>query len=244
MATSTTSGESSKNLKAKSSGVTSAAIHPESSSSVSTPSGGSSSTPALAPLEEQRFLIECMKENLAHARHVENERLTFISLLLVSMGMILSFSVDIGIFSIKISLGVVLLLLNLLCTVLLRRWSAVFHGHSETAKKIMRELESAYSAGRRPCIPPVGKLGAENSLYYFNNRLGKDILKQEKKMSRQAYSDYMAGKKWPPYRIYKIRESLKSKRAPYFKTKTLFYFFNVLAYGMLAAFFVYCFLAR
>ena len=123
--------------------------------------------------EKQRFLFECMKENLVHARHVEKERLTFISLLLVSTGMILNYSTNVENVYIKLLMGLTLILFNCICTKLLGRWNDVFNGHAETAKKIMNELQAAYESAEPQGLPSVGGFGAENRLYYFNNTLGK-----------------------------------------------------------------------
>jgi len=123
--------------------------------------------------EKQRFLFECMKENLVHARHVENERLTFISLLLVSTSMILNFSTSIGSPAIKLLLGLMLVCFNVICTKLLGRWNDVFNGHTANARKIMNELQVAYEGAEPQGLPSEGKLGADNRLYYFENTLGK-----------------------------------------------------------------------
>ena len=169
--------------------------------------------------EKQRFLFECMKENLVHARHVENERLTFISLLLVSTGMILNFSANIGNPLIKLLMGVALLLFNVICTKLLGRWNAVFEGHRKIAEKIMNELEAAYEKDELPELPPVIELGAQNRMYYFDNRNGMKGMKIIKQKNGYGRSD-------------------KKKQAPYFGTKTLFYIFNAGVYLVLTIFFI------
>lgn len=94
------------------------------------------------------ILLEAFKENLAHARHVENERMTFVSIFLVSMGMLLEFSATSGLGrGQKLTLAALLLLLNLICTMLLIRWNSVYKGHTDIAKKMMAELDAELDEG-------------------------------------------------------------------------------------------------
>ena len=182
---------------------------------------------ATVPLEnseKQMFLIECMKENLQHARHVENERLTFISLLLVSVGMILEFASSMGSVYLKVFLCIVLFLLNFICTRLLIRWNAIFGGHSEIAQKIAMELREWYSQTPPQHVPGAASLGAANSLYLFDNKLASWI-------SKQKNSEDVAEDGEPTVEI-----------APddyrYTRTSKYFYWFNALVYIIIAVFLI------
>jgi hypothetical protein len=203
--------------------------------------------------EKPDFLVECMSQNLEHARHVENERMTFISLLLVSIGMILEFSTNIDDPGMKLLMCAILLAMNFICTQLLDRWGEVFSGHAKIAEKIMRELDKFYEeiepAGilsKKPTENPdkdatQDKLGLENKLYYFNNQrslwMNFTLEKREKfrhhensKVSREDLT------KMEEYLEMEAKEDIP--KGWYTSTARYFYWFNDLVYMILAAFFV------
>ena len=107
---------------------------------------------------DRDFLTACFQENLEHARHVENERITFFSLYLVGVGMILGVAVDPTIHPLfAIAATVLLLGMGLISTVLLRRWNQVFEGHRAAALGLCRQL---------------GEEGvSDNEYFYFRNDL-------------------------------------------------------------------------
>lgn len=83
--------------------------------------------------------MEMYKENLAHARHIENERMTFLSLFLVGLATIIDFTPSSKPW-LSLCLGVVLLGLAVIATLLLARWSQVYDEHMQIAKKLMRQM--------------------------------------------------------------------------------------------------------
>lgn len=94
--------------------------------------------------EERRFSWEICKENLAHARHVENERLTFITLFTALVGGAFAFlaGVDRGRASGCLIAEAILwirVLLNIICMWQTSRWNQVFDQHKERAKAAFRQ---------------------------------------------------------------------------------------------------------
>ncbi len=176
--------------------------------------------------QKQEFLIECMKENLGHARHVENERLTFISLLLVGIGMILEFASNLENIGMKILLCLILFALNYICTRLLQRWNDIFIGHTVTAQKIMSELDQCYKDSPPLNIPSLGDFGPANRLYYFDNKFvsGKTkSAKQQEKISPEEAED---------------NQDAAPKEYRYTRTAKYFYLFNGLVYVILLIFLI------
>ncbi|MEA5040433.1 MAG: hypothetical protein VB086_11430 [Clostridiaceae bacterium] len=85
---------------------------------------------------DRMFLMACFQENLSHARHVENERITFFSLYLVGVGMILGVAMDNSQPVVSILMTLLLLGMSVISTVLLKRWNQVFEGHRQTARRL------------------------------------------------------------------------------------------------------------
>ena len=111
---------------------------------------------------DRSFLMACFQENLTHARHVENERITFFSLYLVGVGMILGVAMDSAARPlVSILMTVLLLGMSVISTVLLRRWNQVFEGHRNTARRICSLL-----------CEGDGGLG-DNFYYYFDNKAAR-----------------------------------------------------------------------
>lgn len=119
---------------------------------------------------DEVFLLECMKENLGHARHVENERMTFNSLFAALVGGSLAVISQIDDQVIAVTMIGILMLLNIICFTFTKRWNKVFKNHYETAKKIyFLFLDGNINAepaktGQRPDI---------NRFYYFDNSLDR-----------------------------------------------------------------------
>lgn len=112
---------------------------------------------------DRSFLMACFQENLTHARHVENERITFFSLYLVGVGMILGIAMDCADRPlVSILMTVLLLGMSVISTILLRRWNQVFEAHRNTARRICSLL-----------CEGDGGLG-DNFYYYFDNKAAKN----------------------------------------------------------------------
>ncbi|MBQ8975597.1 MAG: hypothetical protein IJ072_07765 [Oscillospiraceae bacterium] len=72
------------------------------------------------------FLVACMQENLEHARHVENERLTFMSIYMAVVAGALAF-VNEQPHIIRIGLTLLLIAVGIITLVLTKRWKDVFN---------------------------------------------------------------------------------------------------------------------
>lgn len=127
------------------------------------------------------FLSTCMEQNMEHARHVENERITFLSLYLVGVGLLLAIIFDI-VFStmtqhlpIALFMAIALLALNFISIRLLKRWNNVFKGHNDTAKRLCSIIDSSFEKIDAQSLYEIHKnnVSNENFYYYFNNRLAK-----------------------------------------------------------------------
>jgi hypothetical protein len=97
------------------------------------------------------FLTDMMNQNIDHARHVETERLTFVSFQLMGFGLLLS---DIGSIYAKPLLASILITalfgINIICTFLLQRWADIFKRHMKTAQKIKNEIQDILSIEGAP----------------------------------------------------------------------------------------------
>jgi|GEM_PF-1741256 F0F1-type ATP synthase assembly protein I len=116
--------------------------------------------------EDRAFLISCFGENLAHARHIETERITFFSLYLVGVGMLLGKVLDTAVNPvIGLLLSVLLLIMSAVCVTLLRRWNQVFESHRRTARALCDRLRSGS--------------GDSNDYFYFDNRASLSARRQK-----------------------------------------------------------------
>lgn len=92
-------------------------------------------------LDEKQFnfISQCMTENLEHARHVENERLTFNSIFLALVAGALAFADN---FQPMVAIGIylVLTLAGFLSIILTARWNNAFNRHQFYAQQCYRLL--------------------------------------------------------------------------------------------------------
>ena len=112
--------------------------------------------------KEPEFLIECMKENLNQARHVENERILFVTLFTALAGGSLAIisSMDIEPI-IKPIVILILIVLNVMCLHLTIRWNDVFSAHWGKAKEVYELILSQHYT---KCQLP------DNKYFYFDNK--------------------------------------------------------------------------
>ena len=147
-----------------------------------------SKTDSSSPLQQEDisayrgFLIECMKENLNHARHIENERHNFLSLHLVVVGLFLGTIISPDTspwFSLLFS--IILLMFSSIMAELFKRWARVYQGHMDTAQRMARLIDNNGNdvdvAKFCPTLidPIPGR--HPNFYYYFDNNIGKVALK-------------------------------------------------------------------
>lgn len=97
--------------------------------------------------EEERkaaldFVRVMMQENLSHARHVENERLTYLGFATASYAAALALMcTTAGFILLKLVGTLVLLLIAVIGFFLTKRWSNAFDRHLDYAKKMLRSPE-------------------------------------------------------------------------------------------------------
>ena len=89
---------------------------------------------------QRDFLMTCFEQNLEHARHVENERLTFNSIYMALVGGVLAFVYSTEVKYVLFSVGVTCLLIvtGFIAMLLTKRWDNTFDRHIEFAKGCYR----------------------------------------------------------------------------------------------------------
>ena len=94
--------------------------------------------------EQFQFLMSSFTENLNHARHVENERLTFNSIYMAIIAGALAVAVSIGREYRILTIGIVALLkiIVLIAMALTKKWDNTFDRHIEYAKNCYRVLHT------------------------------------------------------------------------------------------------------
>jgi hypothetical protein len=80
------------------------------------------------------FLSDCMKENLNHARHVENEIHSFTGVYMAVVAGLLAFNFSNSDTGMTIALYVILLIAGGIALGLIHRWYGVFDNHSNAAQ--------------------------------------------------------------------------------------------------------------
>lgn len=111
--------------------------------------------------EQIAYLQHCVSENLNHARHVENERLTFTSIYVAMVlgAVAVVFGLDDR--GIAILLAMLLALFGLLSALLNMRWQGVFDDHIHMAETCQKAWREAIGKGAAPQLPDMG--------YYYGN---------------------------------------------------------------------------
>lgn len=94
--------------------------------------------------KQAAFVMNFINQNLMHARHVENERLTFNSIYMAMIGGILAFSFSIDIPLLSIFLIITLLVLGRIAVALTQRWDYVFDAHINAAERGYKIIKKHY----------------------------------------------------------------------------------------------------
>lgn len=108
--------------------------------------------PKPQPLENpsEDFISSMIRENLNHARHVENERLTFTSIFTAITGGILTIAQRMEATPLlSVIMIFVLLALNSLCISLITRWNGVFKAHTEKACALVGLVADKYKRAEK-----------------------------------------------------------------------------------------------
>ncbi len=122
------------------------------------------------------FLLECMKENLNHARHIEMEIHTFTGIYMAVAAGVLAFdfstaevsTVVLGLYSIMLCAGVIAVLL-------LNRWYSSFDNHMGQAKAIYRYLSDLYFSDG--IEKPPATFDGEGALFVFKHPRNRSPLR-------------------------------------------------------------------
>lgn len=109
--------------------------------------GGESALPGS---EMFTFLSDCMKENLNHARHVENEIHSFTGVYMAVVAGLLAFNFSNSDTAMTIALYVIQLIAGGIALGLIHRWYGVFDNHSNAAQNIYFALVDAHVNGKYP----------------------------------------------------------------------------------------------
>ena len=173
------------------------------------------------------FLLECMKENLSHARHIENERHNFLSLHLVVVGLFLGTIISPDTspwFSLLFS--IILLMFSSIMAELFKRWARVYQGHMDTAQRMARLIDNDGEEVEEPKYCPLeeDKLRGHhpNYYYYFDNNAGKEALKSRVERCNNDAKE-LGVKPWlKPYNEPKFMDSWKFGKDNYVKTNSLY----------------------
>ncbi len=117
------------------------------------------------------FLLECMKENLAHARHVESEIHAFSGIYMAIVAGFMAFaytkSGDEASLELLV-LNIVIIIGGIIAFCLLHRWYGVFDHHSDCAAKNYALLADIYFSEKEP---------GKNS---FGENIPEEILKNDR----------------------------------------------------------------
>ena len=123
-------------------------------------------------INNQAMLLECFHENLNHARHVENERMMFITLFSALVGGAFGMLSNIESPIVNITVLIMLLMLNTVCMAMTERWGDVFEAHMLTAKRLYLLLsgfsDQELTQNGLPCQAKISHHSYLNQLYVFD----------------------------------------------------------------------------
>ena len=173
------------------------------------------------------FLLECMKENLNHARHIENERHNFLSLHLVVVGLFLGTIISPETspwFSLLFS--IILLMFSSIMSELFKRWARVYQGHMDTAQRMARLIDNDGEEVEEPKYCPIEEdklLGHHpNYYYYFDNSTGKKSLEARAQRAKDE-SGRLGVDPWlKDYAEVTFRDTWKFGKGVYIRTNSLY----------------------
>lgn len=118
---------------------------------------------------QREFLYNMFDENLEHARHIENERITFNSIFIALAAGVLAFLSSISEFGIKLGLLILLFLMGIIAMLLTYRWNNAFNRHTYFAKK-------CYTLLHMDVFPISGKEEYEDEQPTKANKYGAELV--------------------------------------------------------------------
>lgn len=175
---------------------------------------------------KKEMLLELMSMNLEHARHVENERLSFNSIYIAVVAGFFALAFDFDSPLLTLFFIGILFIISLIGILFTKRWCDVFDGHMDKASEIALQLYGAEEHDASE--PPL------NKYYYFkHNYKYRTVLAKKKRLEeKQIFMTYEQVEKSidfssPRHRLCQIR------------TKYLFYIFYAIVVSVLVIFFIY-----
>lgn len=170
-------------------------------------------------------LVNLMLANIEHARHVENERLSFNSIYIAVVAGFFALAFDFNKPLLTIFFIGILLAISVVGLLFTKRWTDVFDEHFSKAKEISKMLygDEEYKNGEEPLV---------NKYYYFEHNYVRHTARQY--IKKNSTLTYAAAKTMAE----------KNSKTPWgvlcrIRTKHLFYFFYGIVIAVLLVFFVY-----
>ena len=181
---------------------------------------------------DDSFLIELLRQNIEHARHVENERLSFNSIYIAVVAGFFALVIDFEYPFLTIFFIGILLFISMVGLLFTKRWTDIFEEHMDRAKYIAQMLY-----GDEELDEEDKSLHEEtiNKYYYFNHNYERHAVKNRiKKAQRKGRvltyeqaEDELNHFKGPWHKMSRIR------------TRTLFYMFYAIVIAVLCIFLVF-----
>lgn len=178
-----------------------------------------------------------MITNLEHARHVENERLSFNSIYIAVVAGFFALAFDFSNPLLTTFFIGILLVISTIGFLFTKRWSDVFAEHSYKAQQLALLLYGAEQPNEDEEII--------NKYYYFNHDYRHNAIKKhlEKLRARELRQALKEGRKAKPISFDQAKSQMNFHnplhRLCSIRTKTLFYLFYGVVISVLIIFFTY-----
>jgi len=179
------------------------------------------------PLEYDE-LVALLVANVEHARHVENERLSFNSIHIAVVAGFFALAIDFEKPMLTLLLIGILLIISVIGLLFTKRWSDVFDGHYRKAQEIALLLYGDEPPGEHELLV--------NKYYYFrhdydHHRIMKTLRAEQALKRPTTYEQIQARRPNIFKRLW--------RRLCRIRTQNLFFFFYGIIIAALLCFFVY-----
>ena len=171
-------------------------------------------------------LVDLLIANVEHARHVENERLSFNSIHIAVVAGFFALAIDFDKPELTLFLIFILLVISVIGLLFTKRWSDVFDGHYQKAQEIALLLY-----GDEEAIPNEALV---NKYYYFRHDFDHHRITSILKTARGKNLSYEQVKSRRPNIVKRLWHRMCRIR-----TRNLFFFFYFIIIAALLFFLVY-----